>query len=152
MSWVPIPPSLSSPPLYRQNTAHDHPPVGRCHHDSAPIVCRHPRPILRAGAHRHGAHAMPFVHPHPCHRPHPVVIVHPSIPRLLVPSAPHTSHIAPLSPPRAVACGSGWGCCCDGLQWRWGTCCLHLPSTCDPPHEQWLMRLGQVLVLFVVMQ
>jgi hypothetical protein len=145
------PPSLSSPPLYRQNTAH-HPPIGRCRHDSAPIVRRHPRPTLQAGAHRRGAHAVPFVRPHPRHCPHPVIVVRPSVPRLLVPSAPHTSHIAPLSPPRAVARGSGWGCCCDGLCWRWGTCCLHLPSTCDPPHKQWLVRLGQVLVSFVVMQ
>jgi hypothetical protein len=109
MSWVPIPPSLSSPPLYCQNTAHYHPPIGRCCRDSAPIIRGHPRPTLRAGAHRRGAHAAPFVRPRPRHHPHPVVVVCPSVPRLLIPSAPHTSHIAPLSPPQAVARGSGLG-------------------------------------------
>ena len=29
--------------------------------------------------------------------------------------AHYTSHIAPLSTPRAMAHGSGWGCCCGGL-------------------------------------
>jgi hypothetical protein len=93
------PPSLLSPPLHHQNTTHHHPPIGCCHHDSFPIIRRHPQPTLRAGACRHEVHAVPFVHPCPHHCPHPVIVVHPSIPCLLVPSAPHNSHIAPLSPP-----------------------------------------------------
>ena len=63
------------------------------------------------------------------------------------------SLLLPVSTPRAVAHGGGWGCCCAGNRRGrssspflavFSRSCPAIPSrpTHEPPHEQWLVGLG----------